>query len=221
MVCRKFERYLRRYDLSFHHHKVLAGCDDATELLEWAAESCERFGIAYSTARMAVNVCREFESDMRISDLSFTHHHVVAGCDDAKIWIIKNQFGRRNLVAAMRVALELKLKPLIAAKAKANLKTSTGGADPRPSTTLSKAEPIDTRKQIAASAGVSEGTVRKVEAVLASGNEVVKADMLAGKITINKAFKATFAMTSPPKRFAVGVQESLPHFYHISDAQLR
>lgn len=36
---------------------------------------------------------------------------------DAVIWIIKNQFGRRNLSAYDRSILALKLKPVIAAKA--------------------------------------------------------------------------------------------------------
>lgn len=40
--------------------------------------------------------------------------------DDVKIWIIKNQFGRRNLPPYVRGELALRLKPLIAAKAKAN-----------------------------------------------------------------------------------------------------
>ena len=38
--------------------------------------------------------------------------------DDVIIWIIKNQFGRRNLSAYDRSILALKLKPVIAAKAK-------------------------------------------------------------------------------------------------------
>lgn len=40
--------------------------------------------------------------------------------NDAIIWIIKNQFGRRNLSAYDRAILALKLKPVIAAKAKEN-----------------------------------------------------------------------------------------------------
>lgn len=40
--------------------------------------------------------------------------------DAAKAWIIRNQFGRRNLSAMQRAELALKLKPLIEKKAKAN-----------------------------------------------------------------------------------------------------
>ena len=44
---------------------------------------------------------------------------------DAIIWIIKNQFGRRNLSAYDRSILALKLKPVLTAKAKENLVTHT------------------------------------------------------------------------------------------------
>lgn len=37
-VCKSLESCLRRHDLSFHHHKEVAGRDDAVELLELAAE---------------------------------------------------------------------------------------------------------------------------------------------------------------------------------------
>ena len=45
--------------------------------------------------------------------------------DEAKAWIIKNQFGRRNLSAYDRSVLALKLKPLIAEKAKKQQGTRT------------------------------------------------------------------------------------------------
>ena len=45
--------------------------------------------------------------------------------DDVKIWIIRNQFARRNLTLYSRGNLSLVLKPLIASKAKENLVTHT------------------------------------------------------------------------------------------------
>lgn len=92
---------------------------------------------------------------------------------------------------SQRIALELKLKPLVMAKAKANLKTSTGGKNPQPLTDLSKAasdKKHNTRKAVAKSSGYSEGTVQNVETALDSAIDEVKADMLAGKVKINKAF---------------------------------
>lgn len=60
--------------------------------------------------------------------------------------------------APARVELALKLEPLLAAKAKENLKTSTGGANPRPLQISAKAA-VDTRKDLARIAGVSHGTL--------------------------------------------------------------
>lgn len=37
-VCRKVESSLRREHLSFHHHKEVAGRDDAEQLLQWASQ---------------------------------------------------------------------------------------------------------------------------------------------------------------------------------------
>ena len=45
-----------------------------------------------------------------------------ASRDDVIEWIIKNQFGRRNLSAYDRSLLALKLKPIIAAKTKFSLR---------------------------------------------------------------------------------------------------
>lgn len=67
--------------------------------------------------------------------------------EDAIAWIIKNQFGRRNLSMYDRSLLALKLKPIIAEKAKANQRAS-GGAVPQKS-----AKPVDTREELAKTAG--------------------------------------------------------------------
>jgi len=47
-------------------------------------------------------------------------------------WIINNQFGRRNLNSYIRATLALRLGSEIAARAKINLKTSSGGKNPQP-----------------------------------------------------------------------------------------
>lgn len=57
------------------------------------AEACERFGIAYDTAKRAASVCRSFESGMRIPDLTFSHYQLLANCDNATDligWSIEN-----------------------------------------------------------------------------------------------------------------------------------
>ena len=93
---------------------------------------------------------------------------------DAVIWIIKNQFGRRNLSAYDRSILALKLKPVIAAKAKENMLAGIKSEDPiqifgegssSQNETIQKAKPTakerTTNAQIAKAAGVSD---EKIEA---------------------------------------------------------
>jgi len=77
---------------------------------------------------------------------------------EAKAWIIKNQFGRRNLSAYDRSVLALKLKPLIAKQAEQRMKA--GKADP-----VQKSAQGKTRDELATIAGVSHDTIHKVETI--------------------------------------------------------
>jgi hypothetical protein len=56
------------------------------------------------------------------------------------------------------------------AKAKENLKTSTGGDAPRPLATLPKAETINTRKEIAAASQVKERTLARAKVISAKAS---------------------------------------------------
>ena len=108
-------------------------------------------------------------------------------------WIIRNQFGRRNLEIYTRAQLALKLevllKPIIEAKAKEKIKTSTGGTAPRPLQNSAKAAPINTRAELAKAAGVSHDTLKKVRVIDAKASEEVKAALRAGETTINAEHK--------------------------------
>ena len=105
---------------------------------------CQEHGIAFKTAE------REFASK-----------------DAAKIWIIENQFARRNLTAYDRSVLALALEPLYEAEAKRRM--LAGKADP-----TQKFAGGETREKLADIAGVSHETLRKVKAIEAEaekGNE--------------------------------------------------
>lgn len=78
--------------------------------------------------------------------------------NDAIAWIIKNQFGRRNLPAYERARLALRLKPLIAERAKAN--QAMGGNNSEMGRQIS-AQPVKTRDELARAAGVSHDTIAK------------------------------------------------------------
>ncbi|MDR3239295.1 MAG: hypothetical protein LBT44_04340, partial [Clostridiales bacterium] len=121
-----------------------------------------------------------------------------ANQDEAKAWIIRNQFARRNISDVTRSRLALELKNMIAAQAKENLTTSTGGTIPRPLFNLTKAAPVNTREKIAEIAGVSGSNIYRVETVDAKAPESVKKAMEDGVISIHKAYKATKAAQKDP-----------------------
>jgi protein gp37 len=124
-------------------------------------ELCQKHGLPYDTMPMG------FESR-----------------NDAKIWIIRNQFARRNLSAFQRSELALELKPLIEAKAKENQGTRTDILQ----NSAKSIEPIDTRKELAKVAGVSHDTIARVEKIIERSSPEIIQKIRAGDLTINKAY---------------------------------
>lgn len=108
--------------------------------------------------------------------IAFKTAEIVFGSKDAaKIWIIENQFARRNLNSYQKSVLALQLEPLYAAEAKRRQATSTGGAHPQLSQKSDEAASMRTDERLAQVAGVSRDTIRKVKAIeteAAKGNEV-------------------------------------------------
>lgn len=102
--------------------------------------------------------------------------------DDVKYWMIMNQFGRRDLTTYERSVLALKLKPVIAAKAKENQGERTDLTSVRNLTN------VDTKKEIAKAAGVSHDTIAKVEKIEAQATPEIKEALKAGEISINAAY---------------------------------
>jgi N6-adenosine-specific RNA methylase IME4 len=102
--------------------------------------------------------------------------------EEAKEWIILNQFGRRNLSAYQRSVLALQLEGLFREKAKEN-QSEAGKLKQK-----SAEAPIETRKELAKIAGVSHDTISKVKKIQEKAPEDVKAKLASGTISINEAF---------------------------------
>ena len=103
----------------------------------------------------------------------------------AMAWVIENQFSRRNLTLYQRGELALKLKPLVAEAAEKRMK----GGHPVPNLAQGKA-----RDELAAAAGVSHGTLAKVEYLAehadAETKEKLSAPKQAGGVSVDAAYKA-------------------------------
>lgn len=111
--------------------------------------------------------------------------------EDAKIWIIKHQMGRRNLNDFQRAEMAIKLKHSIEVKAKTNQRAA-GGAVPMKST-----EPVNTREELALIASVSEDTIRKVEKIIDKAPIADLNKLRAGECSINSAFKKVQYSSEP------------------------
>lgn len=143
-------------------------------------------------------ICSELNLPYRTIEYSFK------SADAAKLWMLNNQLGRRNLTDAARVQMCLLMKPVIEAMMKANQiagavkggksKVHQNSDEPKEDATATQ-----TVKEIAKLAGVSHDTVHRVEKVLKSNDETTKTGMLSGEISINKAYETIRAPKPAPQ----------------------
>jgi N6-adenosine-specific RNA methylase IME4/ParB-like chromosome segregation protein Spo0J len=129
--------------------------------------------------------------------------------DDVKLWMVRNQIARRNLESIQRIALVMKGEDLISARARENLKTAEPGVRggsplvnlpnpieptlPSPEPTHTQTTPkvitqINTRKEAATLAKVSEKTYAKGKEVLQKATPEVVAKVMSGDVSIHKAY---------------------------------
>lgn len=131
------------------------------------------------------NICEEHGIKFKTVEREF------ASRDAAKIWIIENQFGRRNLSKYDRSVLALELEPLYAAEAKRRM--SEGGNSSKVGRQISD-NPQRTDEQLAKLAGTSRDTIRKVKVIeteAAKGNETAieaREAVKSGEKSIHKAY---------------------------------
>ena len=120
-------------------------------------------------------ICKENDIHYNIIERDFENR------EEAKTWIIKNQFGRRNLNKYQRSVLALQLEDIFKKKAKQNQGSRT---DISP--TLAKS--LDTREEIAKSAKVSHGTLDKVKVIEKNATGEQKEKLRSGEESVNKVY---------------------------------
>lgn len=115
-------------------------------------ELCKKYNIAFTTSEMS------FDGEL-----------------DIKIWIIQNQFARRNLTPGNRCELAFVLEPMLNKKGKENqaknfesfeqLSSKSTPISQNSAKLVTKTRPVDTREEIAKLAGVSHDTVSKYKQI--------------------------------------------------------
>lgn len=151
-------------------------------------EICTKHGIPFET------VSREFENRNEVIE-----------------WIIKNQFGRRNLPLHERARLALRLKSVITEKAKSNKQEAANKMNLIVGNNVSaeiceNVLPIDTREEIAKAAGVSHDTIAKVEKIEEAAPAPVVQASRKGDISVNAAYQVTKMMQEEQEEIASRIQ---------------
>ncbi|MBR3320749.1 MAG: hypothetical protein IKG04_02265 [Exiguobacterium sp.] len=114
--------------------------------------------------------------------------------NEAKLWIIDNQLGKRNLLPYDKVLLNSKKKAILSKQAReiSNSNLKKGCSDSQKSDARGRVD-----EQIGKASGVSRDTVRKVEAIQNSGNEQLINDVREGRETINSAYRIIHPKKTP------------------------
>ena len=107
--------------------------------------------------------------------------------DEVKLWILKNQAGRRNLSPYDRAKLALRMKPIIAAKAKEQ--QARKSADFVLQNSVEQNPSATTQQELAAIAGVSHDTIYKVEFLEQKAAQEIKDKIRRKELSIDAAYK--------------------------------
>ena len=160
--------------------------EEELKLLEASivADGCESPLIAWNgvivDGHNRYAVCRKHEIPFAIQEKDFSSR------DDAMLWMLRNQLGRRNLNSYQRVELVLKFEPLVKSAAEQRM---LAGKVANPVPTLAQGQTKGkTRDHLSEAAGVSHGTFAKAQKLVQSADEETKRELRAGKVTVNRAY---------------------------------
>ena len=111
---------------------------------------------------------------------------------DVKLWMIENQFNRRNLPIETRMKLAYRLKEIEAEKARDRQGTRTDLIENNNNISLpvglSEESKGKTLEKLAQKAGVSRATAEQYDAIQRKGTEEQKAQVDAGESSIKKVY---------------------------------
>jgi hypothetical protein len=156
-------------------------------------------------------ICTRLELPFEIEEVRFSDR------SHAEEWIIRNQFGRRNLPVYDRVILARRLEEVISQRSRQGARTDLCQNSDK------SLPPLDTKKEIAKVAGVSHDTVakvKKIEAAVAAGKIALETiDQLRHRGTsINRVVRdlkeqETSAKRQEQKAAAVAKRQSVDGLY--------
>jgi N6-adenosine-specific RNA methylase IME4 len=118
-----------------------------------------------------------------------------ASRDDAILWVVNNQFGRRNLTTAARAELAMRIEPILAAQAKERQLATLKRGDELPVVLKSDqrgtrdANATKTATQAAEAAGLKRDTYHKAKTILTTAPAPIVEAFKAGDLSTNQAYQ--------------------------------
>lgn len=149
-------------------------------------------------------ICKKNGIDFRTIEKTFSNR------EEVKMWIIKNQFGRRNLSKYDRSLLALKLEDMYREKAKENQGKRTDLFHEREKSSIM---PINTTKELAQIAGVSINTMNKVNQIQKQGTDIIKNAVKDKEVSINKGYEIVKTASKVPEEQREEKEAELVHQY--------
>jgi len=140
-------------------------------------------------------------------------------------WIIRNQFGRRNLADFTKGKLSLRLKEVIEKRMKANQIRKPAGFVPQKSAEQTDREKRpETRKELAKVAGISHDTIDKIEKItqaIEAGklDKEVERKLEGREVSINRVFR-DLKEQATKERIEVIKAEAVAKLKHVDEIYL-
>lgn len=130
-------------------------------------------------------ICKKHNIPYEVKEVEFENKQ------EAIIWMVRQQLGRRSLTSLQRIQIVEKYRPFYKKKAKKNM--SLGGGNKKSglensTNPINVEDKIDVRAELARDADVSTNTYSKGVKILESGNEELINETISGEKSINKAF---------------------------------
>jgi site-specific DNA-methyltransferase (adenine-specific) len=152
-------------------------------------------------------ICRKHDIEFRTVEKEFE------SAEEAKVWIIDNQKGRRNLTVQQKLDIGFKRAELLRPKAEENLRQSPGRGKKGYQKSDKVLEPVDTLGEAADYAGVSRDTASKYKKIQESADDVLKEKVAAGEISINQGYKEVQKKTKKQEK----AEETEKHIASLSE----
>ena len=128
-------------------------------------------------------ICMNHGIEFEIEEISFESR------EEAKIWIIENQMGRRNLNEAARIELALCKAELLKTKAHENLVSAGNKRAGQPLPKSTKLEAIDVREALSKEAGVGHSTLQRYMQVKKEADPQLLEKVKRGELKIGTAHR--------------------------------